>query len=102
MRKHSIQTEQVFAAMMDAPADETYGFELVKATGLPSGSVYPILRRLEDRGWLIAREEAINPHARRPRHRVYYRLTAEGLRVAREATRDHTAALRSLSPGWQR
>lgn len=87
--------------MMEAPADETYGFELVKATGLPSGSVYPILRRLEDRGWLTAREEVIDPSARRPRHRVYYRLTAEGHRVAREATRDHAAALRSLSPGWE-
>jgi len=102
MRKFSIQTEQVFAAMMDAPADETYGFELVKATGLPSGSVYPILRRLEDRGWLTAREEVIDPDARRPRHRIYYRLTGEGRCVAREAIRDHAVALRSLSPGWQR
>lgn len=101
MRKHSIQTQQVFAVMMDAPSDETYGFQLVKATGLPSGSVYPILRRLEDRGWVTAREEVINPDAHRPRHRVFYRLTGEGRRVAREATREHAAALRSLSPGWQ-
>lgn len=101
MRKLSIQTQQVFDAMLQAPVDETYGFELVKATGLPSGSVYPILRRLEDRGWLTAREEAIDPDARRPRYRVYYRLTAEGLRVAREATHEHGVALRSLSPGWQ-
>jgi PadR family transcriptional regulator PadR len=101
MRKHSIQTQQVFDAMLEAPADETYGFGLVKATGLPSGSVYPILRRLEDRGWVTTREEVIDPQARRPRHRVYYRLTAEGRRVAQEATRDQTVALRSLSPGWQ-
>jgi PadR family transcriptional regulator PadR len=101
MRKHSIQTQQVFASMLDAPADETYGFALVKATGLPSGSVYPILRRLEDRGWVTAREQVIDPDARRPRSRVYYRLTAEGRRVARDATREHVAALRSLSPGWQ-
>jgi PadR family transcriptional regulator PadR len=101
MRRHSIQTQQVFAAMMDAPADETYGFELVKATGLPSGSVYPILRRLEDRGWVTSREEVIDPHVRRPRYRIYYRLTAEGRRVARDATQDHAAALRGLSPGWQ-
>lgn len=87
--------------MLEAPSDETYGFELVKATGLPSGSVYPILRRLEDRGWVIAREEVINSEARRPRYRVYYRLTAEGRRVARAATREHAAAVRSLSPGWQ-
>lgn len=101
MRKHSVQTQQVFAQMLDAPGVESYGFQLVKATGLASGSVYPILRRLEDRGWVTAREEIIDPAARRPRHRVYYRLTAEGRRVAREATRDHATALRSLSPGWQ-
>jgi PadR family transcriptional regulator PadR len=101
MRKPSIQTQQVLAQMMDAPADETYGFQLVKATGLPSGSLYPILRRLEDRGWVTSREEVIDPDARRPRHRVYYRLTAEGRRVAHEATREHAAALRSFSPGWQ-
>jgi PadR family transcriptional regulator PadR len=87
--------------MLDAPADETYGYELVQATGLPSGSVYPILRRLEDRGFVTAREEVIDTEARRPRHRVYYRLTAEGRRVAHEATREHTSALRSLNPGWQ-
>ena len=101
MRKHSIQTKQVFAALMDAPSDETYGFELVKVTGLPSGSVYPILRRLEDNGWVVAREEVIDPEARRPRVRIYYRLTGEGRRVARAATREHAAALRSLSRGWQ-
>ena len=101
MRKHSVPTRQVFVAMLDAPADETYGFELVKATGLPSGSVYPILRRLEDRGYVTAREEVIDAEARRPRQRVYYRLTAEGRRVAHNATREHTSALRSLNPGWQ-
>lgn len=102
MRKHSVPTQQVFAEMMDSPSEETYGFALVKATGLASGSVYPILRRLEDHGWITAREEVIDPTARRPRHRVYYRLTADGRRVAREAVRDNAVALRSLSPGWQR
>lgn len=88
-------------AMLDAPSDETYGFALYKATGLPSGTIYPILRRLEDRGLVTAREQVIDAEARRPRQRVYYRLTSEGRRVAREATQEHAAALRSLSTGWQ-
>jgi PadR family transcriptional regulator, regulatory protein PadR len=100
MRKRSIQTGQVLQALLDAPEDETYGFELVKVTGLPSGSVYPILRRLEEEQLVTAREEVINPRARRPRYRVFYRLNAEGRRVAREATREKDAALRSLNPGW--
>lgn len=100
MRTRSIQTRQIFQALLDAPEEETYGFELVKVTGLPSGSVYPILRRLEDEKLLSAREEMIDPSARRPRYRIFYRLTAEGRRVAREATREKATALRSLNPGW--
>ena len=100
MRKHSIPTRQVLLEMMDAPAEETYGFELVKKTGLPSGTVYPILRRFEDQGWVAARAEVIDPHARRPRHRIYYQLTPEGRSTARQAIGDHKAMLRSLSPGW--
>jgi DNA-binding PadR family transcriptional regulator len=100
MRKRSIQTRQVFQALLDAPEDETYGFEVVKVTGLPSGSVYPILRRLEDERIIMAREEVIDANARRPRYRIYYRLTADGRRVAREATREKSKALRSLNPGW--
>jgi PadR family transcriptional regulator len=100
MRKRSVQTTQVLQALLDSPTGETYGFELVKVTGLPSGSVYPILRRLEDERLVTAREEMINPNARRPRYRVFYRLNAEGRRVAREATRGKSELLRSLSPGW--
>lgn len=100
MRKPSLQTQQVFQAMLDAPTEETYGFELVKATGLPSGSVYPILRRLEEQKLVTIRREAIDSDPRRTRYRIYYRLTAEGRRVAREATRERTSALRILSPGW--
>jgi PadR family transcriptional regulator PadR len=100
MRTRSIQTRQVLQALLDAPEGETYGFELVKVTGLPSGSVYPILRRLEDEKIVTAREEIIDPDVRRPRYRIFYQLTAEGRRVAREATHDKTKALRSLNPGW--
>jgi DNA-binding PadR family transcriptional regulator len=100
MRRPSIQTQQVYQAFLDAPADETYGFEIVKATGLPSGSVYPILRRMEAAKLVNAREELIDPAAPHPRYRVYYRLTGEGRRVAHAATQNQRQALRSLSPGW--
>lgn len=95
-----MQTKQVFQAMLDAPTEETYGFQLTKATGLPSGSVYPILRRLEDQGLVKTRREAIDPDSPRPRYRVYYRLTGEGQRLARTTTTPERDALRILSPGW--
>jgi len=100
MRKMSIQTTQVLQAFLDAPRDETYGFELVKVTGLASGSVYPILRRLEENGLIEAREEIIDPDARRPRYRIFYRLTSAGRAFAREAIGERTYALRGLNFGW--
>lgn len=99
MRKPSIPTQQVFQALLDAPG-ETYGFELTKVTGLPSGTIYPILRRLEDEKLVSARQEVINDTAPRPRYRVFYRLTAEGERAANAATREQAPALRMLNPGW--
>ena len=100
MRKPSVQTRQVFQAFLDAPSEETYGFELAKVTGLATGSIYPILRRLEEQKFIVAREEVIDANAPRPRIRVWYRLTAEGRRVAQRVTVEQRDALRILSPGW--
>jgi DNA-binding PadR family transcriptional regulator len=56
-----------------------YGFDIMDATGLPDGTVYPILRRLERRGVLAGNwedeSEAKSEH--RPQRR-YYRLTPVG------------------------
>lgn len=84
--------------MLDSPGEETYGFELVELTGLASGTIYPILRRLEDEGVVTHRWATVKTQAQ-PRRRRYYRLTAEGSRVARAATAEQSAALRLLAPG---
>ncbi len=56
-----------------------YGFDIMDATGLPDGTVYPILRRLESRGYLIGRweDDALAFEEGRPARR-YYELTAAG------------------------
>jgi DNA-binding PadR family transcriptional regulator len=56
-----------------------YGFDVMDATGLPDGTVYPILRRLERRGVLEGawEDEAIARAEHRPARR-YYRLTPLG------------------------
>jgi PadR family transcriptional regulator, regulatory protein PadR len=63
-----------------------YGFDIMDASGLPSGTVYPILRRLEDAGLLRSRWEKIETarDEQRPPRR-YYQITGAGARVAREA-----------------
>ncbi|NIP80221.1 MAG: PadR family transcriptional regulator [Gemmatimonadetes bacterium] len=56
-----------------------YGFDIMDATGLPDGTVYPILRRLERRGVLEGRwEEEDAARAQQRPQRRYYALTAVG------------------------
>ena len=81
----TLPTKVVLAVLLDAPAADHYGLDIAEKAGLKSGSLYPILGRLEDRGWLASRWEDIDPAAEgRPRRR-YYRLTADGYSLAREA-----------------
>lgn len=63
-----------------------YGFDVMEATGLPSGTVYPILRRLERAGALAASWEdpEISRDSGRPR-RKNYTLTDSGREALAQA-----------------
>ena len=70
---------------MENPADEQYGLDIANVTGLQSGSLYPILGRLEDKKWPTSRWEDTEPEAEgRPRRR-YYKLTGDGIALATHA-----------------
>ena len=87
---------KVLAAFLADPAADRYGLDLMRATGHPSGTLYPILLRLQRAGWIDARWEEIDPVAAGRPARRYYRLTAEGA----VAARTEVAALhRQLAPG---
>ena len=62
-----------------------WGLRIVSATGRPSGSVYPILERLERAGWVDSEweDDAARPG---PRRRLYA-LTADGRVAAADAVR---------------
>lgn len=79
-RRHSEQTRAVLSELAAEPSVERYGYELAKATELASGTLYPILMRLEERGFLEARWEFTEG---RPRH--VYCLTRDGLAAAHAA-----------------
>ena len=68
------------ALVLDALGRGTrHGFDVLDVTGLPSGTVYPILRRLEHDGLARSRWEAAKlaqQHQRPPRR--YYELTRDG------------------------
>jgi len=63
-----------------------YGFDVMDATGLPSGTVYPALRRLAKQGCVTAswEEQDVARQANRPRRR-YYRITPRGRKVLEKA-----------------
>jgi PadR family transcriptional regulator PadR len=81
----TIPTQRVLEAMLEDPGRELYGIEIGEAAGLRSGTVHPILARLEGYGWLVSRWEEIDPTAEGRPPRRYYRLTAEGAVAARAA-----------------
>lgn len=69
-----------------------HGFDIMDATGLPSGTVYPILRRLDAESHVRSRweKDGIARKEQRPPRR-YYELTATGRSVAHEAVSRYRA-----------
>jgi DNA-binding PadR family transcriptional regulator len=65
-----------------------YGFDIMDITGLPGGTVYPALRRLEQSGYIVSNWEkhTIAQQAQRP-PRKYYELTKEGREALAEAVK---------------
>src|SRR3954454_4649297 len=76
-RRPSAQTMKVLETLAADSSAWRYGYELGLEVGLRSGSLYPILVRLCDRGLLEAKWEDGPPAGRPPRH--LYRLTSSGL-----------------------
>jgi PadR family transcriptional regulator PadR len=96
----TIPTQLVLEVLLAEPERERYGLEIGDAAELRSGTVHPILVRLEGVGWLQSRWEDIDPRAEGRPPRRYYRLTADGARAAQAAlARAHRPSLaRRLRP----
>lgn len=80
----TLPVARVLAALLRDPDGDHYGLSLMKAAGLASGTLYPILTRLTEAGWLTKHWEDIDPAAAGRPARAYYRLTADALPVARQ------------------
>jgi len=89
--KKTKQTIRLLEALLERPTEEVHGFRLLERTGIKSGTLYPLLIRLEKLGWVTSRwEESDRPGPRRR----FYRLSAEGEPAARKflASRQTTRA----------
>jgi DNA-binding PadR family transcriptional regulator len=75
------------AAILNAVSNGySFGFDIVDATGMPGGTVYPALRRLEEAGYLTStwEKERVAHAEARPR-RKYYDVTRAGREVLSDA-----------------
>ncbi len=80
-RALSGQARSLLLALAQEPRAWQHGYDLSKATGLKSGTLYPLLMRLAEQGLLRSRWEESELPGRPQRHA--YRLTADGLALAR-------------------
>jgi PadR family transcriptional regulator, regulatory protein PadR len=76
----SVQTLAVLAELCATPSQWRHGYGIARDTGLKSGTLYPVLIRLAERGLVEACWEDEQPAGRPRRH--LYRLTPEGLAIA--------------------
>jgi PadR family transcriptional regulator PadR len=80
---------------------QVYGFSVMEATGLPSGTVYPAMRRLERDGLILSKweQQSIADAEQRPL-RKYYKLTRTGVTTL-QAMHKRYPLLQKLMPDPQ-
>lgn len=84
-RRLSNKTAAVLGLFVGNPELKTFGRDIIRYTGIPSGSLYPILHRLEERGYLLSEWESLDiavQNGRRPRR--MYQLDPRGAERAAE------------------
>lgn len=83
--RFSRQTLAILEALLARPSQWHHGYAISRQTSIPSGTLYPILMRLDKSGWLETRWEDVPTPGRPPRH--LYRLSGNGREWAREELR---------------
>ncbi len=89
-RALSPHARMVLAVLLDAGSEWSHGYELARLANVKSGTLYPLLIRLEAQGYLEAEWQQPTEGGRPPRHA--YRLTASGVQLARANSPGHAAS----------
>lgn len=89
-RTLSNHARTVLAVLLDARGGWSHGYELTRLARVKSGTLYPLLIRLEGQGYLEAEWQQAPGGGRPPRHA--YRLTASGVQLARDNPPDPNLA----------
>jgi PadR family transcriptional regulator PadR len=95
-RRPSKQMIALLAELSNGAQEWRHGYDLMKATGLLSGTLYPLLMRMTDQGLVEATWHEPAQPGRPPRH--VYRLTAKGVALARAVVRDQPVGPARMLP----
>lgn len=90
---------QVLNIFLEDPDQPRYGFELMKRTGMASGSLYPLLARLVADGWLARSREQVNPGAAGRPPRMHYTIIGAAVTDARFKLAELSERYRPPEPG---
>ncbi|MHB1206889.1 MAG: PadR family transcriptional regulator [Rhodospirillaceae bacterium] len=82
----SKQTRLLLETLLEDPLSWRHGYDISKGTGLKPGTLYPLLMRLGDLGYLASKWQEPEQPGRPPRH--LYRLTGSGIDLAREVAQE--------------
>jgi PadR family transcriptional regulator len=90
---------KVLKIFLEDPDQSRYGFELMKRAGLPSGTLYPLLARLEEAKWVTRGKEDIDPRAAGRPPRMNYTITGAAAAAARLQLAALSEQYRPPAPG---
>jgi DNA-binding PadR family transcriptional regulator len=79
----TLKSARVIRVMLEDPAHPRYGLEIMRLTGMGSGSMYPLLAKFTAAGWLTREQEKADPAGLGRPLRMLYKLSAEAVPVAR-------------------
>jgi PadR family transcriptional regulator, regulatory protein PadR len=88
---NSRQARALLATLLEQSGRWRHGYDLAKATGLKSGTLYPLLMRLSEQGLLESRWQEAERPGLPPRH--FYRLSAAGVALACEQHAEASGAI---------
>ena len=100
-RKLSLQALRILYFLFQNPSKEICGADMIKELDIASGSLYPILLRLEGQEFVESDWETVDPsEVKRPRRRLY-KITSIGIKAAQEAVAEFNTATEQLKPAYE-
>jgi DNA-binding PadR family transcriptional regulator len=91
--KITVSVAAVLRAFLEDTDRHRFGYDLMRETDIKSGTLYPILARLQKAGWIESEWEAIDEQTEGRPARRFYRLNPDGAAAARVALAELHARL---------